>query len=308
MGDVITSIMGIQEATEGAINNAFVLLLSVSGVLIRIAVILLIAYFIIKAANSAIDKIIMKRRPEHAQLFDERKAKTLSSLLRSLVRYVVYAFPIVAILRQIGIDTTGLLAGAGLAGLAIGFGAQSLVRDVINGFFILFEDHFAVGDYISIGDVSGIVESVGLRVTRIRGFGGELHIIPNGQVDKVVNHMGSAMRVLFSVVVSYGTDIDHVINVLNDDFENARQELSDIVEGPTVLGIKELGDSGVELLILAKTKPMQQWQVERTLKKRVKEAFDREGITIPYRRMEVLINEEEKARKGNRISRAWEEQ
>lgn len=293
MGDVITSIMDVQEATEGAINGAFALLLNASGVLIRIAVTLLIAYLIIKAANSAIDGIILKRRPEHAQLFDERKAKTLSSLLRSVVRYIVYAFAIIAILRQVGIDTTGLLAGAGLAGLAIGFGAQSLVRDIINGFFILFEDHFAVGDYVSVGDVSGIVESVGLRVTRIRGFGGELHIIPNGQVDKVVNHMGSAMRVLFSVVVGYGTDIDRVINVLNDDFENAKQELPDIVEGPTVLGIKELGDSGIELLILARTKPMQQWQVERVLKKRVKNVFDREGIIIPYRRMEVLINNEE---------------
>jgi small-conductance mechanosensitive channel len=285
--------MDVQEATEGAINGAFALLLNASGVLIRIAVTLLIAYLIIKAANSAIDGIILKRRPEHAQLFDERKAKTLSSLLRSVVRYIVYAFAIIAILRQVGIDTTGLLAGAGLAGLAIGFGAQSLVRDIINGFFILFEDHFAVGDYVSVGDVSGIVESVGLRVTRIRGFGGELHIIPNGQVDKVVNHMGSAMRVLFSVVVGYGTDIDRVINVLNDDFENAKQELPDIVEGPTVLGIKELGDSGIELLILARTKPMQQWQVERVLKKRVKNVFDREGIIIPYRRMEVLINNEE---------------
>jgi small-conductance mechanosensitive channel len=293
LGDVITSIMDVQEATEGAINGAFALLLNASGVLIRIAVTLLIAYLIIKAANSAIDGIILKRRPEHAQLFDERKAKTLSSLLRSVVRYIVYAFAIIAILRQVGIDTTGLLAGAGLAGLAIGFGAQSLVRDIINGFFILFEDHFAVGDYVSVGDVSGIVESVGLRVTRIRGFGGELHIIPNGQVDKVVNHMGSAMRVLFSVVVGYGTDIDRVINVLNDDFENAKQELPDIVEGPTVLGIKELGDSGIELLILARTKPMQQWQVERVLKKRVKNVFDREGIIIPYRRMEVLINNEE---------------
>ncbi len=293
MGDVITSIMDVQEATESAINGAFALLLNASGVLIRIAVTLLIAYLIIKAANSAIDGIILKRRPEHAQLFDERKAKTLSSLLRSVVRYIVYAFAIITILRQVGIDTTGLLAGAGLAGLAIGFGAQSLVRDIINGFFILFEDHFAVGDYVSVGDVSGIVESVGLRVTRIRGFGGELHIIPNGQVDRVVNHMGSAMRVLFSVVVGYGTDVDRVISVLNDDFENAKQELPDIVEGPTGLGVKELGDSGIELLILARTKPMQQWQVERVLKKRVKNVFDREGIIIPYRRMEVLINNEE---------------
>ncbi len=308
MEDIIASIMDVQEASEGAIGNAFSLLVSVSGVLIRIALTLLIAYFVTKAANSAIDGIIVKRRPEHSQLFDDRKAKTLSSLLRSVVRYVVYAFAIIAVLRQIGIDTTGLLAGAGLAGLAIGFGAQNLVRDIINGFFILFEDHFAVGDYVSIGDVSGIVESLGLRVTRVRGFGGELHIIPNGQVEKIVNHMGSSMRVLFGVIVGYGADIDHVIRVLNQDFENAKREIPDIVEGPTVLGVNELGDSGVELRILARAKPMQQWNVERTLKKRVKDVFDREGIVIPYRHMQVLVSREEHTLKEYDTFGAQEEQ
>jgi small conductance mechanosensitive channel len=306
--DIIASIMDVQEASEGAIGNAFSLLVSVSGVLIRIALTLLIAYFVTKAANSTIDGIIVKRRPEHSQLFDDRKAKTLSSLLRSVVRYVVYAFAIIAVLRQIGIDTTGLLAGAGLAGLAIGFGAQNLVRDIINGFFILFEDHFAVGDYVSIGDVSGIVESLGLRVTRVRGFGGELHIIPNGQVEKIVNHMGSSMRVLFGVIVGYGADIDHVIRVLNQDFENAKREILDIVEGPTVLGVNELGDSGVELRILARAKPMQQWNVERTLKKRVKDVFDREGIVIPYRHMQVLVSREEHTLKEYDTFGAQEEQ
>ena len=282
--------------------------MSFSGILIRIAVTLLIAYLIIKGANSAIDKIIFKRRSEHLQLFDDRKAKTLSSLLQSIVRYVVYAFAIIAILRQIGIDTTGLLAGAGLAGLAIGFGAQSLVRDVINGFFILFEDHFAVGDYVTIGDISGVVENVGLRVTRIRGFGGELYIIPNGQVETVTNHMGSSMRVAFGVAVGYGTDIDHVIDVLKRDFENAKHEIPDLIEGPSVQGVNDLGESGVELRITARTKPMQQWGIERILKKRVKDVFDREGIVIPYKHMQVLISKEEVTFKGDSDSAVQEEQ
>ncbi len=172
----------------------------------------------------------------------------------------------------------------------------------------MFEDHFAVGDYVSIGDVSGIVESLGLRVTRVRGFGGELHIIPNGQVEKIVNHMGSSMRVLFGVIVGYGADIDHVIRVLNQDFENAKREIPDIVEGPTVLGVNELGDSGVELRILARAKPMQQWNVERTLKKRVKDVFDREGIVIPYRHMQVLVSREEHTLKEYDTFGAQEEQ
>jgi small-conductance mechanosensitive channel len=302
--DIIASMMDVQEASESAVNNVFALLLNAGGVLIRVAVTLLIAYFLIRASNSAIDGIVLRRRPDQAQLLDDRKAKTLSSLLRSVVRYVVYAFAIIAILRQIGIDTTGLLAGAGLAGLAIGFGAQSLVRDVINGFFILFEDHFAVGDYVSIGDVSGIVESLGLRVTRVRGFGGELHIIPNGQVEKIVNHMGSSMRVLFGVIVHYGADIDYVIQVLNQDFEDAKREIPGIVDGPTVLGVNELGDSGVELRILARAEPMEQWAVERALKKRVKDVFDREGIVIPYRHMQVLVSREDRTLKEYDISGA----
>jgi small-conductance mechanosensitive channel len=304
LGDIIASMMDVQEASESAVNNVFALLLNAGGVLIRVAVTLLIAYFLIRASNSAIDGIVLRRRPDQAQLLDDRKAKTLSSLLRSVVRYVVYAFAIIAILRQIGIDTTGLLAGAGLAGLAIGFGAQSLVRDVINGFFILFEDHFAVGDYVSIGDVSGIVESLGLRVTRVRGFGGELHIIPNGQVEKIVNHMGSSMRVLFGVIVHYGADIDYVIQVLNQDFEDAKREIPGIVDGPTVLGVNELGDSGVELRILARAEPMEQWAVERALKKRVKDVFDREGIVIPYRHMQVLVSREDRTLKEYDISGA----
>ncbi|HCD41105.1 MAG TPA: mechanosensitive ion channel protein MscS [Firmicutes bacterium] len=297
MKNIIASIMDVQEASEGAINSMFLMLMNAGGVIVRIAITVLIAYIIIRVANSAIDRVVLKRRPDHPHLLDDRKAKTLSSLLRSIVRYVVYAFAIIAVLRQIGIDTTGLLAGAGLAGLAIGFGAQSLVRDVINGFFILFEDHFAVGDYVTIGDVSGVVESVGLRVTRLRSFGGELYIIPNGLIERVVNHMGSSMRVLFGVTVTYGTDIDHVIRVLNADFEQAKEEIPDIVEGPSVLGVNDLGDSGVELRIVARAKPMKQWGVERALKKRVKEVFDREGIQIPYRRMQVYVSSEDEPRK-----------
>lgn len=273
-------------------EGAFGLLLNAGGALLRILLTLAVAFAFAKVANSLIDRLIAQRTTEERQFIDERKAKTLRSVLRSIVRYVIYAFAAIAILRELGVDATGLLAGAGLAGLALGFGAQSLVRDIINGFFILFEDHFAVGDYVTIGDISGIIEAVGLRATRVRGFGGELHIIPNGQIDKVTNHMGSAMRVSFSVIVDYKADIDHVIDALTRDFEKAREEIPGIIEGPAVLGVKDLADSGVELLILARAKPMQQWQVERDLKKRVKSVFDREGIAIPYRHIQVLIDKQ----------------
>ncbi|MEW5866595.1 MAG: mechanosensitive ion channel family protein [Bacillota bacterium] len=273
--------------------------LGVGGTLLRILLILLVAFLLVKASNALIDRLIAQRASEDRKLIDDRKARTLRSLLKSVTRYVIYVFAGISILSELGVNTASLLAGAGLAGIAIGFGAQNLVRDIINGFFILFEDQFAVGDYVAIGDVSGIVEAIGLRVTHVRGFGGELHVIPNGQISKVTNHMGSAMRVMFSVAVGYEADIDRAIEALARDFEKAREEIAGIVEGPTVLGVNALSESGVELLIIAKTKAMEQWRVERELKKRVKDVLDREGIAIPYPHMQVILDNHLEARQGS---------
>lgn len=271
------------------------LVVGAGGTIIRIVLTLILAFVLVKASNALIDRLVTQRSAEGEgrRFMDERKAKTLRSLLKSLLKYAIYLFAGISILNELGVDTTSLLAGAGLAGLAIGFGAQNLVRDVINGFFILFEDQFAVGDYVTVGDAEGIVESIGLRTTSIRAFSGELQIVPNGQISKVINHMGSAMRVLFGVTVDYRTDIDHAMEVLTRDFEKAKTEIPDIVEGPTVLGVNALGESGVELLVIAKTRPMEQWRVERALKKRIKEVFDREGIIIPYPYMQVLLKRSE---------------
>ncbi|MGE5588892.1 MAG: mechanosensitive ion channel family protein [Clostridia bacterium] len=265
------------------------LALGAGGTIVRVVLTLAVAFLLVKASSALVDKLITQRTTEARRLMDERKARTLRSLLKSLLRYAIYVFAGISILGELGVDTTSLLAGAGLAGLALGFGAQNLVRDVINGFFILFEDQFAVGDYVTVADSEGIVESVGLRTTSIRAFSGALQIVPNGQISKVVNHMGSAMRVLFSVTVDYRTDVNRAIEVLARDFEKAKTEIPNIVDGPTVLGVNGLGDYGVELLIIAKAKPMEQWQVERDLRKRVKETFDREGIALSSPSMRVYL-------------------
>ncbi|MGE5572547.1 MAG: mechanosensitive ion channel family protein [Bacillota bacterium] len=270
------------------------LALGAGGTIVRILVTLVVAFLLVKASNALIDRLITQRTTEDRRFMDDRKARTLRSLLKSLMRYAIYVFAGISILGELGVDTTSLLAGAGLAGIAIGFGAQNLVRDVINGFFILFEDQFAVGDYVTVGDAEGIVEAIGLRTTSVRAFSGELHIVPNGQISKVTNHMGSAMRVMFSVTVDYSTDVDRAMEVLARDFDLAKEEIPDIVEGPSVLGVSALGESGVDLLVIAKARPMEQWHVERDLKKRIKEVFDREGIIIPYPHMEVLLGKAEK--------------
>lgn len=299
MQGVIDTIGGALSGGAAA-SKLIDLALGVGGTALRILITLVVAFLLVKASNALIDRIIAHRAAEDRKFLDDRKAKTLRSLLKSLVRYAIYIFAGISILGELGVDTTSLLAGAGLAGIAIGFGAQNLVRDVINGFFILFEDQFAVGDYVTLGNAEGIVESIGLRTTSVRAFSGELHIIPNGQISVVTNHMGSAMRVLFSVTVDYSTDIDRAMEVLARDFEKAKEEIPDIVEGPTVLGVNALGESGVDLLIIAKAKPMEQWHVERDLKKRIKEVFDREGIIIPYPHMEVLLGKSGRPCQGAR--------
>lgn len=214
--------------------------------------------------------------------FNERKADTLSELLKSVLRYTLYIIGIISVLETIGFETGTLLVGAGLGGVAIGFGAQSLVKDVITGFFILFEDQFAVGEYVTIDSMSGIVEAVGLRITKIKDFSGDLHIIPNGQIGRVTNHSRDNARALVDVEVGYEVNIDRALMVLKQVCETIKGQNPDIVEGPTVLGVTQLGDSGVSIRIVAKTKPMSQWGVERDLRKSIKDNFEKQDINIPY--------------------------
>lgn len=214
--------------------------------------------------------------------FNERKADTLSELLKSVLRYTLYIIGIISVLETVGFRTSTLLVGAGLGGVAIGFGAQSLVKDVITGFFILFEDQFAVGEYVTIDGMSGIVEAVGLRITKIKAFSGDLHIIPNGQIGRVTNHSRDNARALVDVEIGYEVNVNKALESLNRISENLKRENPDIVDGPTVLGVSELGDHGVTIRVVAKTKPMKHWGVEMELRKRIKDSFEKEEINIPY--------------------------
>ncbi|HHW14792.1 MAG TPA: mechanosensitive ion channel family protein [Firmicutes bacterium] len=254
-------------------------LLTVAGRILAVLLILLGARLLIRLAESFAGRIFLQFPTEH---FDERRAKTLSTLTASLARYGIYFFAGVMILQNLGFNTTSILTAAGIGGLAVGFGAQNLVRDVITGFFILLEDQFGVGDWITAGGVSGVVEAMGIRITKIRDFGGELHIVPNGQITQVTNHMGPSMRVMFDVQVSYDTDLDKALKVLQEVLDAYAKDNDRLVERPQALGVHEFTESGVNLLVLARTRPMEQWGVERELKQRIKERFDAEGIEMPY--------------------------
>ncbi len=261
-------------------------LLEALGRVLVLLAIVVGARLLVKVAETFVNRLF---QPERHVYLDERRVKTLSTLIASIAQYVIYFFAGVMVLQNLGFNTTSILTAAGIGGLAIGFGAQNLVRDVITGFFILFEDQYGVGDLITAGGVTGIVEEMGIRITKIRDPGGQLHIIPNGQITQVTNHMGPSMRVMFDVEVSYGTDLEQAITVLQQVLEEYAQGNDRLVEAPAVLGVQELGESGVAIRVLARTRPMEQWGVERELKRLIKERFDAQGIEIPFPHRMLIV-------------------
>jgi len=250
--------------------------------------ILVIAFIGIKIGDILISRFYKLHTKGKIQL-PERKIGTLMSLTKNILRYVIYFIAAASILKIFNIEMTSILAVAGIGSLAIGFGAQNLVKDVISGFFIIFEDQFEVGDYITINNFSGLVEEVGLRISKIRDFSGDLHIIPNGEIKTVTNHTRGSMRALVNVGIPYEEDIDRIINVLTQICEDIKKSRNDVIEGPTVLGITDFQDSQVLITIIAKTEPMKQWEVERDIRYRIKKVFDREKITFPYPHTDVTI-------------------
>ncbi len=263
---------------------------SVLLVLLKIIAILIVVKVIMKFGTILISGLF-DRQTKPPFRMETRKAETLKALFQSILRYVVYFVAAMMILGEF-VDTASLLATAGIAGLAIGFGAQSLVKDVITGFFILFEDQYSVGDFVTVGEFTGTVEEVGLRITMIRGFRGELNIIPNGQVISVVNHTrGSALAVV-DMPVSYEADISKAIRIMDETAQAYAEGNQDIAEAPQVLGITSVQPSDVTIRLIARTLPNKQWGVERELRKKIKETFDKNDLTSPYQHMVVMIKQD----------------
>lgn len=260
--------------------------LNIFGKAIKIIILLIAIKVVLRILNAFIDRAMAKRIKAES-IKEERKIKTLVAVFKNVLKYILYFIAVVIILDIFGVNTSSILATAGIGGLAISFGAQSLVKDIITGFFILFEDQYSVGDYITIGDYTGIVEEVGVRVTKLRDFSGELHIIPNGQISVVTNMGRGPMRSSVDIKIAYEEDIDRAIKVIEEVLEKIKKTNDSIIEGPSVLGVTSLGDSSIDITIVAKTKPMEQWSLERQIRKAIKEAFDREGIEIPYSKIVV---------------------
>ncbi len=215
------------------------------------------------------------------QNISESRVTTLEKLLLNIFSYTLIFLFIVMLFGIFDVPFGPLLASAGVVGLAIGFGAQGLVSDIVTGFFILLEKQIEVGDYVTTGGYSGIVEEVGLRTTQIRGFDGTLNFVPNRDVMGVSNHSRGNMRALVDIGISYDDNIDQAMQVLQTICEEFQTDAR-FIDGPDVLGVQAFGSSEVVLRVLGKTENMEQWGAERDMRKRIKEAFDANGIEIPF--------------------------
>lgn len=254
---------------------------------IKVSAIVILMYLAIKIGSAIIHKFMERQRNSNSKFsLNGKRSMTLEAILKSILRYAVYFFGIVGLFSQIFGAIT--LTFAGIGGVAIGFGAQNLVKDIINGFFILFEDQYAVGDYINIEDKGGIVESIELRVTKIRDFNGDLHIIPNGLISRVTNHSRGNARVLVDVDIAYEEDIDKAIEVLSGVCEAFSTREENMVEGPKVAGVTALKDSGLTIRVVGKAKPMTHWECEMALRKEIRKALTSEQIEIPYPKRVIM--------------------
>ena len=263
------------------------------GTFLKIFLILIITRVSLKVLHSLINKFFDTQKNLKLEKNIPR-IETMKSLTNSIVRYTIYFISFASIIKYFGIDIAPLIATAGIGGLAIGFGAQNLVRDIITGFFILLEEQFSVGDYVGIDGINGIVEEMTLRVTKIRGFDGDLHIIPNGEISIVTNKSSGKMRALVNMSISHEEDIDRAIEILAKTSENIKKENPDILEGPTVIGVTNILDTGIELRVVAHTIPMKQWAIERLMRKEFKQAFTQHGIEVPYPKRVIIEKKDER--------------
>ena len=214
-----------------------------------------------------------------------KRINTLGSVIANAIAFVLYAMAALMVLSELGIDIVPLLTGAGLLGLAFGFGAQNMVRDLIAGFFILMENQYRKGDVVKIADTAGFVEDVNLRRTILRDLDGIVHSIPNGEITVASNFTLGFSRVNMNIPVSYDTNLDKAIRVLNKIGREIKKDKKFgklITKAPEVLGVDKFAESAIEIKYLGETKPIKQWDVMRELRKRIKVAFDKEKIEIPY--------------------------
>ncbi len=222
------------------------------------------------------------RESEEVAARSGQRIEAISRVAQSAVVFLIYLIAAFLILSELGVDLAPLLAGAGVAGLAIGFGAQSLVKDFFAGIFILLEDQYAVGDIVDLGEATGVVENVSLRTTRLRSVDGIVWHVPNGEILRVGNMSQHWSRSLLDIEVAYDTDIKRAKQLIAEIAGAFAAEEPDIIEEPEVWGVEALAASSVVIRLVVKTRPSEQWRISRELRERIKDGFDANGVEIPF--------------------------
>nr|WP_275994392.1 mechanosensitive ion channel family protein [Argonema antarcticum] len=255
--------------------------------IIQIIGIIFFSGFLVQVTNLTIEEILLKNKT----LTDLQKQRrlTIIPLIQSFVKYLIYFTGGIAILRNLNIDPTPILAGAGIVGLAVGFGAQNLINDMVCGFFILFENYYLVGDYIQIKDSSGFVEAIDLRTTRIRHPNGQLYIVRNGEINNIINYSKQYIYAVVEVRVSYESNLDRVYAVIEKLGRELNENNEDVLEPTLVDGVEKFDEYNLLIRTITKVKPGTHNKIQRLLRKLIKDLFDREGIEIPFVRRILIV-------------------
>ena len=290
------SMNGIEDVTVSSVSMITDLwkmiqenLFHILTVLVTIVVLFVLAKLVLnqlsKYTSKAIDKA--KNSPDDQK---SRQVITAMTLLRSVGRYLIYFIFIALVLYQLGFGNVigNLMVTAGFGSLAISFGAQSIVKDVVTGFFMMFEKQYSVGDFVKIGEFEGVVTSIAMRVTYLRSFKGQKIIIPNGSIANVINYTNEYNTAVITIPTPYSANTKKIIDMVQEELDKYQSDnLELFVERPLVTGIGSFNTSSVDLTVVAKVKALSQWQVERDIRLVIKERFDAEKINILFQQVVV---------------------
>jgi small conductance mechanosensitive channel len=262
--------------------------------IILIAIITLIVMKVIRVISSRLSVLFLRKREDEES---KKRAKTLSSVIRNLLDAVVLIIAVMTVLGQLGVEIGPLLAAAGVVGLAIGFAGQSLAKDFINGFFILLWDQIRVGDVVEVSGRGGLVERINLKMTVIRDLAGNVHFVPNSNIDVVTNMTKDYSRYVFDIGVAYREDVDEVTEVLKEidaELRNDPDFKEDILEPLEIFGLNKFDDSAIIVRARIKTKPIKQWRIGREFNRRLKKKFDEKNIEIPFPHRTIYMGQDKK--------------
>ncbi len=264
---------------------------------LKIVFVILITLIVMKVARVVSSKtsslFLQKAQDEE----DRKRTQTLTAVIRNVLNSVILVIALMTILGQLGVEIGPLLAAAGIIGLAIGFAGQSLVKDIINGFFILIWDQIRVGDVVQIAGKGGLVEKINLKMTVLRDLAGNVHYIPNGSIDVVTNMTREYSRYVFDIGVAYREDVDEVIELVKEVDKELRNDPAfkqDILEPIEILGLDQFADSAVIIKARTTTKPIKQWNIGREFNRRLKKKFDEKDIEIPFPHVTLYVGKDKK--------------